>query len=176
MASKGGQAEALKKLEYLPLLSKICTELESHLGVGDKVLGEFLIEMGKNCEEISLMPNLKKLSGFNGKEGLVHVSQMARRQVANARNVVKRDQEVYVKVVSMNGKKLGLSMKDVDRNTGEDLITLKKNLEDGSFRANPSSFGGPISRRGINGIRISDAHDSVLSRRPKKRMSSPERW
>lgn len=33
--------DELKKLEYLSLVSKVCTELDNHLGISDKDLGEF---------------------------------------------------------------------------------------------------------------------------------------
>ena len=33
----------LKKLEELSLVSKVCTELENHLGISDKVMAEFCI-------------------------------------------------------------------------------------------------------------------------------------
>lgn len=32
--------EDLEQLEQLSLVSKICTELDNHLGINDKVLGE----------------------------------------------------------------------------------------------------------------------------------------
>ena len=35
--------EDLQRLEELSLISKICTELENHLGINDKVLAEFII-------------------------------------------------------------------------------------------------------------------------------------
>lgn len=35
--------EDIQKLEELSLISKICTELENHLGINDKVLAEFII-------------------------------------------------------------------------------------------------------------------------------------
>ncbi|KAL6289281.1 hypothetical protein ACE6H2_006791 [Prunus campanulata] len=38
--------DGLKKLEYLSLVSKVCSELETHIGVGDKVLAEFITELG----------------------------------------------------------------------------------------------------------------------------------
>ncbi|CAI0399038.1 unnamed protein product [Linum tenue] len=44
--------DVLKKLEYLSLVSKVCTELETHLGFGDKVLAEFITELGRNCEAV----------------------------------------------------------------------------------------------------------------------------
>ncbi|XP_062110900.1 probable pre-mRNA-splicing factor ATP-dependent RNA helicase DEAH5 [Humulus lupulus] len=118
-----------------------------------------------------------QLSDLRGKEGLVHVSQIASRRIANAKEVVKRDQEVYVKVISISGQKLSLSMRDVDQDTGKDLLPLKKSLEDDAFRANPSgSKEGAVTRTGLSGIRIVEENDIVTTRRPLKRMSSPEKW
>lgn len=119
-----------------------------------------------------------QLDDFRGKEGLVHVSQMATRKIANAKEVVKRDQQVYVKVISVSGSKLSLSMRDVDQHTGKDLLPLKKSSEEeDSFRTNPQdSKDGPVVRTGLSGIRIVEEDDTVSSRRPLKRMSSPERW
>ncbi|AES62983.1 ATP-dependent RNA helicase DHX8 [Medicago truncatula] len=119
-----------------------------------------------------------QLDDFRGKEGLVHVSQMATRKIVNAKEVVKRDQQVYVKVISVSGSKLSLSMRDVDQHTGKDLLPLKKSSEEeDSFRTNPQdSKDGPVVRTGLSGIRIVEEDDTVSSRRPLKRMSSPERW
>nr|GME03867.1 probable pre-mRNA-splicing factor ATP-dependent RNA helicase DEAH5 [Ipomoea batatas] len=119
-----------------------------------------------------------QLDEFRGKEGLVHVSQMATRRVANAKDLVKRDQEVYVKVISVSGQKLSLSMRDVDQNTGKDLLPLKKSLDDDDLRENPSggNMEGTRTRIGLSGIRITEDDVVVPSRRPLKRMSSPERW
>eukprot|EP01012_Entosiphon_sulcatum_P025318 TRINITY_DN3062_c0_g1_i1.p1 TRINITY_DN3062_c0_g1~~TRINITY_DN3062_c0_g1_i1.p1 ORF type:complete len:1199 (-),score=212.22 TRINITY_DN3062_c0_g1_i1:104-3628(-) len=60
------------------------------------------------------------------KEGLVHISQMRQggRPMAVA-DIVKRNQTVYVKVLSVLGDRLALSMKDVDQNTGQDLCPIK---------------------------------------------------
>ncbi|RAL45624.1 hypothetical protein DM860_009488 [Cuscuta australis] len=124
-----------------------------------------------------------QLDECGGKEGLVHVSQMATRRVANAKDLVKRDQEVYVKVYSVSGQKLSLSMRDVDQKTGKDLLPLKKNsLDDNDgLRENPfgrnMEEGAARSRIGLSGIRILEEDDiAVPSRRPLKKMSSPERW
>mmetsp|Transcript_33661 Transcript_33661/g.95228 ORF Transcript_33661/g.95228 Transcript_33661/m.95228 type:complete len:1172 (-) Transcript_33661:83-3598(-) len=38
---------ALEKLQYLSLVSKITTELENHLGIADKTLAEFIIDISK---------------------------------------------------------------------------------------------------------------------------------
>lgn len=118
-----------------------------------------------------------QLNDFRGKEGLVHVSQMANKRVANAKDVVKRDQEVFVKVISVSGQKMSLSMRDVDQNTGKDLLPMKRSSEDDALRANPSNaYTGPTTRKGLSGITIVEEDENVPSRRPLKRMSSPERW
>lgn len=118
-----------------------------------------------------------QLDDFRGKEGLVHVSQIATRRITNAKDVVKRDQEVYVKVISISGQKLSLSMRDVDQHSGKDLLPLKKSSDDDVFRTNPQDFkDGPVARTGLSGIRILEEDDVGSSRRPLKRMSSPEKW
>ncbi|KAL2643858.1 hypothetical protein R1flu_011445 [Riccia fluitans] len=113
------------------------------------------------------------------KEGLVHVSQIASRRVINAKDAVERDQEVWVKVISMSGQKMSLSMRDVDQKTGQDLLPMNRlpSLEDENHRANPSSVNQPpMTRKGLSGISILDEDENNPSRRPSKRMSSPERW
>ena len=37
-----GGVDELKQLEYLSLVSKVCTELDNHLGISDKDLGKAL--------------------------------------------------------------------------------------------------------------------------------------
>eukprot|EP01137_Pigoraptor_chileana_P029514 Opistho-2@14842 len=37
--------DELQKLERLSLVAKVCTELENHLGMNDKVLAEFIISL-----------------------------------------------------------------------------------------------------------------------------------
>ena len=37
--------EELQKLEYLSLVSKVCTELENHLGINDKDLGKYTVHV-----------------------------------------------------------------------------------------------------------------------------------
>ncbi|KAL3829991.1 hypothetical protein ACJIZ3_018793 [Penstemon smallii] len=120
-----------------------------------------------------------QLDEIRGKEGLVHVSQMATRRIANAKDVVKRDQEVYVKVISVSGNKLSLSMRDVDQNSGKDLLPLKRGEADDGLRTNPSfrsDGGGMRSKISLSGIKITEENDVKPSRRPAKRLSSPEIW
>ncbi|CAK9233002.1 unnamed protein product [Sphagnum jensenii] len=112
------------------------------------------------------------------KEGLVHVYHIASRRVANAKDAVERDQEVWVKVISIGEKKMSLSMRDVDQKTGQDLLPMKKpSIEEENLRTNPSSSSlAPVTRKGLSGITIVEEDENVSARRPMKRMSSPERW
>lgn len=58
--SEPGPAEELAKLEYLSLVSKVCTELDNHLGINDKDLGKL--------EEVSAASGmrLRKAEGEGG--------------------------------------------------------------------------------------------------------------
>ena len=44
--------DGFKKLEHLSLVSKVCSELETHLGFGDKVLAEFITDLGRHCNTV----------------------------------------------------------------------------------------------------------------------------
>eukprot|EP00954_Amorphochlora_amoebiformis_P019370 1332178-Amorphochlora_amoeboformis.AAC.2 len=106
------------------------------------------------------------LDGFPGRvEGLVHVSAIRPGgRVMDVKSELRRNQKVKVKVLSMIGKKISLSMRDVNQKTGEDLRPNlnKRNLDD--LRKNPSR---PKSERKF------DDDDDV---RPHKTLSEQERW
>ncbi|KAJ2771737.1 DEAH-box ATP-dependent RNA helicase prp22, partial [Coemansia nantahalensis] len=95
------------------------------------------------------------LDGVQGRvEGLVHVSAIRRHErVENPREVLERGQQVRVKVMSITGTKFGLSMKDVDQDTGEDL--------------SPALRPGVPADEGAGG---------GGQERSLDRMTSPERW
>ncbi|CAL5038647.1 unnamed protein product [Urochloa decumbens] len=116
-----------------------------------------------------------RLDGARGCEGLVHVSQMPGRRAS-----VTRGQEVFVKVVSVDGSKLGLSMRDVDQDSGRDLLPLlRRSGEDDAPRSNPLADCGRAAgkRKGVSGIFVPDEDEAgPAPRRPTRRMSSPERW
>ncbi|XP_077406138.1 ATP-dependent RNA helicase DHX8-like [Vanacampus margaritifer] len=44
-AAKMAALDAVQRLEYLSLVSKVCTELENHLGISEKDLAEFIISL-----------------------------------------------------------------------------------------------------------------------------------
>eukprot|EP00959_Pyramimonas_sp_CCMP1952_P469047 9494290-Pyramimonas_sp.AAC.1 len=117
-----------------------------------------------------------ELLGFASKfEGLCHVSSMSSNRSANARSVVDRGQIVWVKVMSKGSTKMSLSMRDVDQETGRDLVPITTNPS--SNPASNPSQPQQNSLRGLSGIKLSeeDLNDSSV-RRPQKRLSSPERW
>lgn len=55
----------LQKLEYLSLVSKVCTELDNHLGLNDKDLAEFVIAL---AEKNDTFEKYKKVLDENGAE------------------------------------------------------------------------------------------------------------
>lgn len=61
----------LLQLEYLSLLSQVCYEFETHLGFGDKVLAEFIIEMGRNCETVDEFDTKLKENGADMPDYLI---------------------------------------------------------------------------------------------------------
>lgn len=56
MAEVGG--DELRELEYLSLVSKVCTELDNHLGLGDKDLGAYSESQNRRLEPLQLANEL----------------------------------------------------------------------------------------------------------------------
>ncbi|KAL7922346.1 P-loop containing nucleoside triphosphate hydrolase protein [Trichoderma austrokoningii] len=104
------------------------------------------------------------LHGIEGKvDGLVHVSRLAEERCRHPSDVVQRGQDVKVKVISIEGTRIGLSMKEVDQKTGHDYTP------DANFRtgANVQALGGGRNK---------DVDGVFAASRQKKRLTSPERW
>lgn len=146
----------------------------------------------KSFEELSMEPEVSKiyagkvanivpfgcfvqLDGLKRRwEGLVHISQLRREgRVANASDVVSRGQKVLVKVLSVGGQKVSLSMKDVDQETGKDLnpvVPIVKAEEDEKHLRNPDR---PTS---LLELQRNYDEDETYSRKRVQRLSSPEKW
>lgn len=124
------------------------------------------------------------IKGFRNKtEGLCHVSNLSENRVSNVTDVVKRHQNVYVKVISMTGTKVGLSIKECDQQSGKDLNEsntkrLKNTAEEGSAE--------PYSNK-EHGARNPDRPDNFLeapvmdddyksSQKRVKQISDFEKW
>ena len=114
------------------------------------------------------------IHGVRGKvDGLVHVSRMAEGRVEHPSELLERGQPVKVKIATIDGTRISLSMKDVDQETGFDLTPQAPKLGSG---ANMLALGG----RGRNG-HVEDVFQppptsNIAAKRQKKRMTSPERW
>ena len=90
------------------------------------------------------------LEGISGRqEGMVHISSMASSRVNSPADLVTRNQPVKVKVMSIAGSKVSLSMKDVDQSTGADLsyvhlrlvlYSLLARIEASTLIPNPHSY------------------------------------
>ncbi|KIP11668.1 hypothetical protein PHLGIDRAFT_27720 [Phlebiopsis gigantea 11061_1 CR5-6] len=115
-----------------------------------------------------------QLEGVVGRvEGMVHVSNIQQGARANsATDLLSRGQNVKVKVMSVAGNRIGLSMKDVDQASGRDLtphLRIKSEAELAEEEANRSA-------RGANAIPVGSKDFSSEPVRSAKRLTSPERW
>ncbi|KAJ7597435.1 P-loop containing nucleoside triphosphate hydrolase protein [Mycena floridula] len=122
------------------------------------------------------------LEGVSGRvEGMVHISNIQTgTRVNSASDLLSRGQPVKVKVMSVAGSRIGLSMKDVDQASGRDLtphlrIKTPAELEE-EDRARTAAASS-----GANSIPLRSSRDviSVISSAPvrsAKRLTSPERW
>ncbi|KIY50796.1 ATP-dependent RNA helicase DHX8 [Fistulina hepatica ATCC 64428] len=114
------------------------------------------------------------LEGVSGRvEGMVHVSNIqAGMRINSPSDLLSRGQSVKVKVMSVAGNRIGLSMKDVDQTTGADLtphLRIKSEVEMEAERARAAR-----SSSGANAVPLNSKDDVPV--RSAKRLSSPERW
>ncbi|GAD98167.1 RNA helicase-like splicing factor (HRH1), putative [Paecilomyces variotii No. 5] len=109
-------------------------------------------------------------------DGLVHVSAMQEGvRVNHPSDLVSRGQPVKVKVVSIQGSRIGLSMKEVDQVTGRDLVPQRRiasgaNMERLDGMNSDDRYGNLSS--GVPVIEDSDGRPM----KNRKRLTSPERW
>ncbi|KAI4460463.1 atp-dependent rna helicase [Holotrichia oblita] len=109
-------------------------------------------------------------------EGLVHISQLrAEGRVTNVSEVVSRGNKVKVKILSVTGQKVSLSMKDVCQMSGRDLNPLSHapaEREDKDRNPDrPVNSGTSVLRLPVG---IDESEED--SRKRVTRISSPERW
>ncbi|KAL1955521.1 hypothetical protein VTO42DRAFT_8475 [Malbranchea cinnamomea] len=117
------------------------------------------------------------LLGVRGKiDGLVHVSAMQEgARVNHPSDLVSRGQPVKVKVISIQGSRIGLSMKEVDQVTGRDLVPQRRiasgaNMERLNRMGTDDRYGNLSSNVPV----IEDSDGKPIKNR--KRLTSPERW
>lgn len=115
-----------------------------------------------------------ELDGFKRKEGLVHVSHIQNGLLRDPKQVVKRNDIVKVKVISIVGNKLSLSMKEVDQLNGMDLFPERSKesiMKISNEMNNPSRPSHVIGKNQFHNNHQDDDH---IPR--KKKLSSPEMW
>ncbi|KAJ1926647.1 DEAH-box ATP-dependent RNA helicase prp22 [Tieghemiomyces parasiticus] len=109
-------------------------------------------------------------------KGLVHVSQIVSDQRGkNPDEILRPGQLVKVKVTSIDGQKLGLSMKDVDQETGRDM---NPQLPAPDMSIPPPTRNPDRPAGGFSSEPITDINPALqVEQRPTvKRLASPERW
>lgn len=116
------------------------------------------------------------LKGIAGRaEGMVHVSSLSSGRVNHPSDLVSRNQPVKVKVMSVAGTRIGLSMKDVDQATGADLTPHLRIKSEAEMAAEAADFAAKhatgANAIGGQGRTFADDH-----RNTAKRLTSPERW
>ena len=115
------------------------------------------------------------LDGVAGRtEGMIHVSNVQVGARANsAADLLGRNQMVKVKVISVAGTRIGLSMKDVDQATGRDLTPHLRIKSEAEMEAERQE-AARSSLSGSNAVPLRGKTDEP--KRSAKRLTSPERW
>ncbi|KAG2187395.1 hypothetical protein INT44_005083 [Umbelopsis vinacea] len=113
-----------------------------------------------------------QLEGIQGRrEGLIHIGMLASGgRINDPSEVVQRGDRVKVKVMSVAGTRISLSLRDVDQRTGQDLSPHLKVRSAGEYE---EEITRNPDRPSATRARIVEDDDSGRSR---KRLSSPERW
>ena len=126
------------------------------------------------------------IKGVKGKvDGLVHVSALQEgARVNHPEDLLDVGQPVKVKVMAIQNEgprtKISLSMKEVDQQTGRDLIPQKRfasganmeSLNGSGVESNGDDRYGSLAAD----VPVIEGDMSGRSRKNKKRMTSPERW
>jgi len=128
-----------------------------------------------------------ELEGVGGgqrelKEGLVHVSHIRSGMVSDPGKEVTRNQSVKVKVISITGSKMSLSMKEADQKTGADLMPARSKqglakVADDLKRTTEGPKSTTEINRGLNLGTLRERMDEEDSKAPQgKRLSEAELW
>ncbi|GAA6030933.1 hypothetical protein JCM8097_008944 [Rhodosporidiobolus ruineniae] len=117
-----------------------------------------------------------QLEGIQGRaEGMVHVGSISSGRVSHPSDLLARNQSVFVKVMSITGNRLSLSMKDADQRTGADLSPhLRIKTEEELFEE--SRRAAEMAATGANGVAVRKSFADDNRTASVRRMTSPERW
>jgi ATP-dependent RNA helicase DHX8/PRP22 len=114
-------------------------------------------------------------------EGLVHISNLRKEgRVSLVSDVVSRHQKVKAKCISFTGTKVGLSMKDVDQKSGEDLNPqhtkrlLTQQQSTISNESNDNEARNPDRPDNWNEVPV--AEEDLTAKKKVKQISDYEKW
>lgn len=115
------------------------------------------------------------------KEGLVHVAQVQQGMVRDLKQIVKKGQRVKVKVISITGSKMALSMKEVDQKSGQDLFPERSREAMARMNAemrNPTRPSDTASTSINGGLDVKTFREKEMQDggKRRKKLSSPELW
>lgn len=127
------------------------------------------------------------------REGLVHVSNISRERINSAKDVAQKGDRIWVKLTQIKGDRISLSMKEVDQENGTDLASYGREADissrtgTGDQKSMPppqqrpkqsqqSSKDRNSSLRGLSGIPVQEEDQDTGTKRPAKKLSSPERF
>ena len=149
--------EASEKLESLSLVSKICTELENHLGINDKDLAEFIIHLADKCSTVEKFQKswqkMERQTPDSFANNLLRIVHMLKLPKSKRKKTTKEEEPEEVKrvkkeVAAKRAKFPGLS---------------------GLCNPNPDETEKLL-------VDSDDDDTSAASSRGVQRMSSPEKW
>ncbi|GMI15054.1 hypothetical protein TrLO_g4123 [Triparma laevis f. longispina] len=115
--------------------------------------------------------------GDKKNEGLVHISQLQNAIVNKAEEVVRKNQRVKVKVISMAGSRVSLSMKEVDQKTGKDLFPFRQQAGDEVAAPSNASMKARTMNRGVDVEQLKRRQEEEEARgnlRSKKQLTEHE--
>lgn len=118
---------------------------------------------------------IELVDAYPRRDGLCHISCIARERIRHPSDVLHVNQRVKVKVTQIRDNKISLSIKDVDQQTGEDISSLPSVIQApvGETRGNRSP---PRRRRRLNSMDLFEMQQlmasGVLTADQKKEMLS----
>lgn len=102
--------EEMLKLEQLSLISKICTELENHLGISDKVLAEFIIALADKNDSFDKFKEALVKNGAEFSDSFISNLLRIIQHMKPKRNKLKLDDDL-IKETSKKSEKTELDIK-----------------------------------------------------------------
>lgn len=144
------------------VIKSICEATKAKIDIDDNgtvtisSLGaEGVMQAQKMVENICLEPEVNKvyhgkivklmefgafINIMNGRDGFLHISEISQEKIPNINDVLKEDQQVWVKMIGFDPRgKIKLSMKVVDQETGKEIEGAAQNNPVAENRSSPKA-------------------------------------